>query len=360
MSSGAIPSPEGSESETNDAGDAKGGGGNSCSETLLSALAPSVSIERLRQRGRLLRCVREFFEQRGVLEVETPLVCSAGVVDAHLDPVEMRLAAGTDAGRYFLMTSPELCMKRLLAAGSGAIYQLTRAFRDGERGRLHNPEFTILEWYRPWVDLHGLMDEVEGLVAAVYAAAGRSLTAKFDRHTYQSVFQESLDVDPLTASVGDLALVAAKRDLSPSPGMENAERDAWLNFLLATCIEPTLGVERPVFVSRYPVSQAALARVCPDDKRVADRVELYIDGVEIANGYHELTDPQEQRRRFAVANEERRAHGKRELPVDERFLRVLNRLPDCCGIAVGIDRLFLTALGGESLDDVMAFPIDHV
>lgn len=355
---------------------------------------PSASLENLRARATLIAGVRTFFDERGVLEVETPLLCPAGVVDAHLDPFvvggdsgdsgfrEVTAEGEDDAGRSYLMTSPELCMKRLLAAGSGPIYQLTRAFRRGERGRLHNPEFTILEWYRPGRGLQDLMDEVEALVREVFrvarggrARAGESSLwdAPFERVTYQRAFERTLDIDPLEVTVESLRALARERGVAAPPGMDarsleragptaaTRQKDDWLNLLLPTCVEGSLGREVPAFLYNYPASQAALARLVPGDARVAERFELYIDGIELANGYHELTDAAEQRRRFEAANEERRARGKEPLPLDAAFLRALESgLPDCSGVAVGLDRLLLLALGGSSLEEVMAFPASRV
>ena len=339
---------------------------------------PTAPLENLRARATLLAGVRRFFDERGVLEVETPLLCRAGVVDVHLDPFPVNVGAGDGEAesRRYLMTSPELSMKRLLAAGSGPIYQLTRAFRGGERGRLHNPEFTILEWYRPGFDLDALMDEVEALVRDVFKIVGgegvgtrtKGLAGwrePFERITYQAAFAQALEIDPLDATVDQLEATARDRGVATPPamretGMSRAAKDDWLHLLLATCVEGSLGRQGPAFLYNYPASQAALARLAPDDARVALRFELYLDGIELANGYHELTDGVEQRRRFEAANLERVARGKERLPVDAAFLRALEGgLPDCSGVALGLDRLLLLALGGTRLDEVMAFPISR-
>ncbi len=340
---------------------------------------PSAPIEHLRARAKLLARVRGFFDERGVLEVETPILCRAGAVDVHLDPFPVRIGPEDGAGdgeeesTRYLMTSPELCMKRLLAAGSGPIYQLTRAFRRGERGRLHNPEFTLLEWYRPGYDLDALMDEVEGLVREAFKATAGDIAGSradrapgwrqpFERITYQSAFVRALGIDPLTATVDELRRAAGDHGADVPPAMREgpvdaAAKDDWLHLLMSTCIDDSLGASRPTFLYGYPASQAALARISADDPRVAERFELYIAGIELANGYHELTDAREQRRRFEAANEERAARGKAPLPVDGAFLRALeNGLPDCSGVALGLDRLVLLALGASRLDEVMAFP----
>jgi lysyl-tRNA synthetase class 2 len=286
-------------------------------------------------------------------------------VDAHLDPIPAEWhPAGPLAGgsRLYLMTSPEHAMKRLLAGGSGPIYQLTRAFRDGERGRLHNPEFTILEWYRPGFDHHALMDEVEELIAGLCrdrpAFAGKAL-APFARVTYREAFLDVLGIDPHRVAAADLSRIAGLEGVPPPPGFDVADRDGWLNLLLAARVEETLGRDRPAFLLDYPASQAALARVRGGDPPVAERFELYVNGIELANGYHELLDPAEQERRFIAANARRRALGKDELPIDRRFLEALAGVPACAGVAVGFDRVVMLALGAASIDEVIAFPIEE-
>jgi lysyl-tRNA synthetase class 2 len=273
-------------------------------------------------------------------------------------------------------------MKRLLAAGFGPIFQITRAFRDGERGRLHNPEFAILEWYRPGWDHHALMDEVEDLVRAVLSGVGvppelaAEVAGRFERLTYREAFLRAAGTDPFAASERELEAAARERAglagpphgdqtvAVPAPGHpERMDRDSLLNVLLAALVERTLGFGRPTFLLDYPPSQAALARVRqrgPGDPPVAERFELHVRGVELANGYHELTDPEEQERRFRAASEARRAAGKVELPLDERFLEALRSgLPACAGVALGLDRLVMLAVGAQRIDDVIAFPSER-
>ena len=250
-------------------------------------------------------------------------------------------------------------MKRLLAAGSGPIYQIGRAFRDGERGRLHNPEFTIIEWYRPGLDHLALMDEVEALVRALLD--GRldlgPGTRPFHRTTYRDAFRRAIGIDPFVASIEDLARAARQRGLEVHA---SAERDAVLNILLAAAVEPDLARDAPEFLVDYPPSQAALARVRDDDPPVAERFELYIRGLELANGYHELLDAGEQERRFREANARRREAGKVELPIDGRLLRALEGgLPACAGVAMGFDRIVMLATGARTIDEVLAFPIER-
>ncbi len=326
---------------------------------------PGASFESLRVRARILAQTRNFVAARGVLEVETPLLCEAGAVDQHLDPILARYhppGSQRPLDRW-LVTSSEHSMKRLLAAGSGPIYQISRAFRDGERGRLHNPEFTILEWYRPGWDHHQLMDEVEAIVGEILRSAPggpRIPEGRFDRWTYRQAFLDALGFDPHKVSASDLCRIAGLEGVPPLPGLEAEDRDAWLNLLLLARVEGTLGFDRPAFLLDYPPSQAALARVRLDDVPVAERFELYVYGVEIANGYHELCDPKEQEARFHEANRKRREMGKAQLPMDLRFLAALEAgLPPCAGVAVGLDRVAMLALGSSTIDDVIAFPIDR-
>lgn len=249
-------------------------------------------------------------------------------------------------------------MKRLLAAGSGCIYQIARVFRDGEAGSRHNPEFTLLEWYRVGFDHHRLMDEVAELVGMLLA--GRLALAEPERLSYRQIFQHHLNLDPHRATVADLAACAETRNISIPTGMPPDDPDPWLDLLLTHCVEPRLGSGRLTFVHDYPASQAALARLRPDDPPVGERFELYINGIELANGFHELGDAVEQRRRFAQENAARRAAGLPIMPMDEHLLAALEfGLPDCAGVALGFDRLVMLATRKTSLAEVLAFPLDR-
>lgn len=315
---------------------------------------PGATIETLRVRAAILDRIRGFFAARGVLEVETPVLVSAAVSDPQLSSLETRFTGpGAAAGRrLYLQTSPEYAMKRLLAAGSGPVWQIARVFRDGEAGRMHNPEFTMLEWYRPGFDHHALMDEVEALVAAIL-----DMSAAFVRVTHAGLFRRDLDLDPLTASDEELRDCASRHGLAVTSRLG---RDEWLDLLLTHLIEPGLGKARPLFVHDWPASQAALARLGSGDARVAERFELYIKGIELANGYHELTDADEQRRRFASDRERRRSAGLPDIAPDERLLAALDAgLPPCAGVALGFDRLVMLAVGARSIDEVLAFSIDR-
>ncbi len=307
---------------------------------------PGASVETLRRRAALLGRVRRFFEDRDVLEVETPLLCRAGVTDVHL------ASLGCDIpleDRRWLQTSPEYAMKRLLAAGLGACYQITRAFRAEECGRLHNPEFTLLEWYRPGFDLDELMAEVAAL-------CGETGAPRPVHHvTYSDAFRRQFDIDPLAA--GDAELGARAQDaLGPERWLRTAERDDLLDALMGAVIAPRLGHGSFTFVTEYPASQAALARRSPADARVAERFELFIDGIEIANGFHELTDAAEQGERFRRDRAARAQRGLPDMAPDERLLAALAAgMPAGAGVALGLDRLFMLTLGLDRLDQVMAF-----
>jgi lysyl-tRNA synthetase class 2 len=310
-------------------------------------------MEVLRLRARILATIRGFFSDRGVLEVETPLLAAAPATDLHLHALATRYRGpGADDGRVlYLQTSPEFAMKRLLAAGSGPIYQLCRAFRDGEAGARHNPEFTILEWYRPGWDHHRLMDEVEELLQAVLD------TTPSERLTYAEAFVRYAGLDPLGAPNAELGQRVETLGVADPRALR---RDDLLDLILTHEIEPKLGVGRPTFIHDYPASQAALARVRGGEPPLAERFEAFVDGVELANGYHELVDADEQRRRFESDLEARRVAGLPEVPMDERLLAALEHgLPRCAGVALGVDRLVMLAAGTRDISRVIAFPTDR-
>lgn len=308
---------------------------------------PAASLELIRARASLLRQLRHFFAARDILEVETPLLCGAGVTDPVIEPLVVERGSLVRQARY-LQTSPEYAMKRLLARDGLAIYQLARAFRDGEAGVRHNPEFTLLEWYRPGLDHHELMAEVAELVRH---CLGERPLRKF---SYRQLFREYLQVDAFAASPDELeSLVRAHIDVGAMAG----DRDLWLDLLMSHVIEPRLAQRGMVFVYDYPASQAALARVVEvDGVAVGQRFELYVDGTELANGYFELLDAGEQRRRFERDNARRREHGQPERPLDEKLLAALEHgLPPCSGVALGVDRLLMLATGVGDIRKVLAF-----
>jgi lysyl-tRNA synthetase class 2 len=315
---------------------------------------PTATIETLRERARLLASVRRFFAARDVLEVETPVLGQGGSTDVHL--VSLATMARTDRGhrRLWLQTSPEFHMKRLLAAGSGPIFQLARSFRDGEVGARHNLEFTMLEWYRPGFTLADLIDETTALVANILPCFHGPVV----HYRYRQLFHTYLAVDPFTTSLEALRRLATERGQMPTGSMANEGRDTCLDLLMGLVIEPQLGRNELSVVLDYPASQAALARrhQDTDGEWVASRFELYLNGIELANGYDELTDAAEQRARFMEDNAERRRLGLPEVDIDERLLAALEHgMPDGAGVALGIDRLVQLALGKARLEDVLAF-----
>ncbi|SHE29993.1 lysyl-tRNA synthetase, class 2 [Modicisalibacter ilicicola DSM 19980] len=318
---------------------------------MLNDWQPTATIETLRQRARCLAEIRAFFAERGVLEVETPLLGHAGSTDLHLD--SLSLTATTPAGRerLWLQTSPEFHMKRLLAAGSGPIFQLARSFRDGEVGQRHNLEFTMLEWYRPGFSLTDLIDETEALIRLLLPDAGPRRLRR-----YREPFREHLGIDPFTTPLDELRRLTSEHgnlDMADSP------RDDCLDLLMSLVIEPTLGHGSIDVIVDYPASQAALARrrYDPEDgTEVAARFETYVQGLELANGYDELTDGAEQAARFAADNAEREKAGKPLVDVDMRLVAALNAgMPEGSGVALGVDRLIQLALGKRSVAEVMAF-----
>ncbi len=314
---------------------------------------PGAPLENLTKRARILQQIRAFFAERGVLEVETPTLSAAALTDPAIDSLHTcYIGPGHANGlNLYLHTSPEFPMKRLLAAGSGPIYQIARVFRQGEAGRRHNPEFTLLEWYRPDFNHHALMDEVEELVASILRLKGKA-----ERLSYCDAFLQFAGIDPLQASITELREAALRLGTGGFDAGE--DRDLWLDLILSHSVEPHLGNNGLCFLTDYPASQAALARLSPDNPAVAERFELYYKGVELANGFHELGDSAEQRKRFESELAERAALGREPYPVDERLLAALESgFPDCAGVALGVDRLVMLAVGADSLDEVIAFTI---
>ena len=317
--------------------------------------------EVLKLRAGMLAQARDFFSGRGILEVETPLLSRGVVVDRYLDPPVCRYShgAGGEGESLYLQTSPEAAMKRLLAAGMGSIYQVGHAFREGERGRLHNPEFTLIEWYRPGLDHHALMDEVGALLGQLLPRLCKA--GSWEKLSYRQLFRDRLGIDPLECEVGELGQAAESLGVEIHGDFPWKDKDAWLDLLLSTRLQEDLGVDHPVFIYDYPASQAALARLCPDEPRLAERFELYIGGLELCNGYHELLDAAEQRARFEEANEQRREDGRQPLALDEKLLQALEAgLPECSGVALGFDRVVMLACGAQSIDEVLAFPFEDI
>lgn len=308
---------------------------------------PTASLKAVTCRARLYQQLREFFQRRNVLEVETPLLSSAASTDVHLTSLVV------ESESKYLQTSPEFAMKRLLAAGSGAIYQICKCFREGEAGRRHNPEFTMLEWYRPGFDHVQLMREVSELVNSLMDERPVRFLS------YRSAFQTYLGVNPFQVGLAELAELTFKYCHYQSAG---DDLDTLLDLLMSQVIEPNLGRDELTFIYDYPASQCALAKVAIDEQgeSVAQRFELYIEGVELANGYHELTDADEQQRRFESDLSERDARGLAHVPEDRRLVAALQEgMPECAGVAMGLDRLLMLMMGCSSIREVIAFPVDR-
>jgi lysyl-tRNA synthetase class 2 len=311
---------------------------------------PTAPIGTLEIRASMLRATREYFAATRALEVDTPTLSSAAVTDVHLASV----AARTNGRSTFLHTSPEYAMKRLLAAGCGDIWQICKVYRDGESGRFHNPEFTMIEWYRLGMDHHALMSDVERLLSEVLPAS-----RPFDRSerlTYREAVQLHAGIDPFDDPI---AVLIARLESSniEVPRDLRADRDACLDLIMGILVGPQLGHDRLTFIYDYPASQAALAQIRGP---VASRFEAYMDGLELANGFHELGNAAEQRARFEKDLAERVKRGLPPMPIDEHFLAALEHgLPDCSGVALGFDRLVMCATGAKHIDAVLAFPFDR-
>ncbi len=312
---------------------------------------PSASIEVLKQRALILQKIRLFFAERDVFEVDTPALSHATVTDEHLHSFSTQFTHpfAADTATLYLQTSPEFAMKRLLSAGSGAIYQICKSFRNEETGRFHNPEFTMLEWYRPDFDHLQLMTEIDELLQTLIGCE----TA--ERVTYQDIFKQHLGCCPLTATLSDIKTLASQYGYDELAANET-DKDILLMLLFSQHVEPKIGQSRPCFVLEFPASQAALAKISPTNVLVAERFELYFQGIELANGFHELTDGPEQLRRFEQDNAKRQNKGLDMMPIDQNFIAAINfGLPACAGVALGIDRLLMLALGCSKIDQVIAF-----
>ena len=306
----------------------------------------------LQLRARLYALIREFFTARGVLEVETPMLSAGANTEPNIASFTTRFSGHVDSGprERWLRTSSEFAQKRLLALGIGDCYELGRVFRDGEAGKRHNPEFTMLEWYRVGWDHQRLLDEVVELVQAAMRLVGR--TTKVHKSSYRDLFRGALDLDPFAADEAELRTALGAVRVDPT----GLSRDDWLDLLLTHRIQSQFPRDRITVVYDYPTTQCAMARIRNDDPPVAERFELYLGTQELANGYHELTDASEQRGRFERDNARRRERGLAELPIDENFLAALAQgLPDCAGVALGIERLLMAMTGTDNIRDVLAF-----
>jgi lysyl-tRNA synthetase class 2 len=315
----------------------------------------SALLQSLHLRARLYALIRSFFGDRRVLEVETPILSAAGNTEPNIESFTTNFSGHVDAGarERWLRTSPEYPLKRLLAAGIGDCYELGRVFRNGEAGGRHNPEFTMLEWYRVGWDHHRLMDETVELVQAVLGMAGRRVDVRVT--TYRQLFLDALAIDPDQATAEELRAPLAEFGIDP----EGLLRDDWLDLLITHRLQPAFPTDRITVIHDYPASQCALARIRPGEPPLAERFELYLGRYELANGYHELNDATEQRRRFERDNSVRRGRGQRGVPLDDRLLDVLDALPVCSGVALGVERLLMCLAGTDAIADVLAYPFSE-
>lgn len=314
---------------------------------------PSATIPVLRARAGMLARIRAYFAAQEVLEVETPVLSTAAASDPAIESIAAVTAGGA---RRYLQTSPEYAMKRLLAAGFGDCYQVCPVFRDGESGRRHNPEFTMIEWYRLDFGVAELEHDVDRVLRVACAELRDFAPAR--AVSYRDAMRDCSGIDCATASVAEIRAALASHGIEPV-SYDGWERDEWLDLLMGAVVGPRLGHDAPVFVHDYPASQAALARLreLPDGSQVAERFELYVDGLELANGFRELGDASEQRRRFEQDQATRQRRGQGVRPLDERLLAALDAgLPDCAGVALGFDRLVMACHRLGDLGSAMAFP----
>lgn len=317
---------------------------------------PSCSVEHLRKRAQMLAAIRRFFDLRQVLEVETPLLCQTTGTDPQLDFFSSEFTPFPHRHPLFLQTSPEFAMKRLLAAGSGSIYQICKAFRNGEAGRYHNPEFTMLEWYRIDHSLSQLMAEVAELLLQVLQPFLPTLSVT--QVSYQQLFLETTGLDPLRFVLSDYQDYARRNGFAEAVALCAEDHGMWLDFIFSHRVQQAMLADSIYLVASYPSIQSSLARLNVEDERISERFEVFINGVELGNGYFELADAAEQERRFGREIAYRAAHGLPAVKQDQRLLAALHSgLPDCSGVAIGLDRLLMIATGAAAIDEVLAFPL---
>jgi len=320
------------------------------------AWQPTCKIAQLQQRARLLSEIRTFFAQRGVLEVETPLLCHTTGTDPQLDFFATDYRFFPQPQPLFLQTSPEFAMKRLLAAGSGSIYQICKAFRNGESGRFHNPEFTLLEWYRLGFELPQLMAEVGELISTLLAP--RWPLKKIIYHNYSELFEQVTGLNPLVFSALDYQTYTQNQGFTEAGQLCGEDHVLWLDFIFSHKIQPQLGVDAVCLVYDYPAFLPSLARVKATNPQVVERFEVFVAGLELGNGFFELADAAEQERRFAAEIKERQTKGLPAVKKDTYLLAALEHgLPDCSGVALGLDRLLMLLTKTDSIADVLAFPV---
>ncbi len=317
---------------------------------------PTCSIELLRLRAQILDDIRRFFSTRAVLEVETPVLSYSSGTDPQLDFFTTDYCSPPLQHTLFLQTSPEFAMKRLLAAGSGSIYQICKAFRNGESGRFHNPEFTLLEWYRVGFTLPQLMDEIAELMAVLFN--GHRALKPTQRFSYQEIFKCYTGLNPLQFSYQDYCAYALENQLSDAVSICGYDHALWLDFIFSHKVQPRLGENSVCMVHGYPVCQSSLARINEYNSQITDRVEVFLNGIELGNGYYELTDAKEQERRF---DQEIAIRQQRKYPVtvkNKHLVAALEAgLPECSGIAIGLDRLLMLLANSATINDVLNFPL---
>lgn len=317
---------------------------------------PSLTLSMARKKADFYAKIRQFFAQRGVLEVQTPLLSQAGNTDVFVQSVSANVTHQDKASTYYLHTSPEFAMKRLLASWQVPIYQICPVFRDNEIGNRHNIEFTMLEWYRVGFSLQDLANELADLLGALFGKPQRLV-----QYRYVEAFKDHVGIHPLTASCDDLVRVATAKGIDTHALAINNDHQGLLDVLFSHFVEPNLGYNAPTIIIDYPPATAALANMAMDKEGnlVAKRFELYINGIEIANAYDELANGQVLRQRFEADNTERTKLGKPVMPIDEDLLVACDALPACSGIAVGLDRLLMVITGAKSIDEVITFTSDR-
>jgi lysyl-tRNA synthetase class 2 len=323
---------------------------------MTAAWQPSAGVASLATRARMLASVRDFFARRQIMEVDTPALSRTPVTDPQIASISLQLTSVPDAALY-LHSSPEFQMKRLLAAGAPDIYQLGKVYRDGERGRHHQPEFTLIEWYRRKLELPGIVAETIALIQAIAAVADAAPT-EGESLSYAEAFRRHAGIDPLEAEPADIRACTLEQTAVDPAILGTNDTPLCLDLLMSHCVAPALAADSLTTITHYPAAQAALARLDPADSRVAERFEIFWRGVELANGYRELTDPQEQRRRFDADQAHRAAAGLPPAPVDESLLAAMEAgLPECCGVAVGFDRVLMLSLDLPHIDQAISFPV---
>ena len=320
---------------------------------------PTASLETLKTKARLLNKLRAFFAEKDILEVQTPVLSQAGNTEPTIESfiIQEHENANHVIQPSFLNTSPEFAMKRLVASGYGSIYQICPAFRQDEQGQKHNPEFTLIEWYRVDFDHHALMGEVNSLIR--FVADGFLNLGRTEFFSYQDAMIKFADVDPFNATIEELKNAVSKAGID-AVGMDDVHKDVWLNLLMSQVVEKNLPLNCPVFIYDYPATQAALARIRKGTPDVAERFELYVNGMELANGFHELSDANEQAERFHKDQDVRKISGLQGIPADYHLIAALKHgLPDCAGVAIGLERLLMVLTGAKHINEVLTFPFDR-